>query len=74
MENLDKLRVLIQHWIEHNQGHAGEFEKWQSLMREENQAVAEKLTRTIAKTEEINELLEEALQLAGGKLEHHHHH
>lgn len=74
MENLDKLRILIQHWIEHNHGHAEEFAKWQKLMIEDNEPIAGKLAQTITMTEEINNLLKEALQLAGGTTEHHHHH
>ena len=26
--DIDKLRMLIPHWIEHNEGHAAEFRKW----------------------------------------------
>ena len=28
MENQEKLPVLIQHWIEHNDSHRAEFDKW----------------------------------------------
>ncbi len=28
MEDAQKLRVLIEHWIEHNASHREEFEKW----------------------------------------------
>ncbi len=28
MKDLDKLRVLLHHWIEHNEEHANEFRRW----------------------------------------------
>lgn len=28
MDELEKLRVLLPHWIEHNQEHAVEFREW----------------------------------------------
>ena len=31
MDNLEKLRILLQHWIEHNGGHVAEFAKWQTV-------------------------------------------
>ena len=37
MNELEKLGVLIPHWIEHTQNHAAEFEKWintDSILRE----------------------------------------
>ncbi len=79
MENVDKLRVLLQHWIEHNQGHAADFEKWQKIMANEDQpAIAEDIANAIKKTEEINTILAKALDSAGGKKDddhgHHHHH
>lgn len=78
MENLDKLRVLLQHWIEHNHGHATDFEKWQKIMADEDEpAIAKDIANAITKTEEINAILAKALESAGGKKDddgHHHHH
>ena len=31
MNETDKLRVLIPHWIEHNEEHAQEFQKWSAV-------------------------------------------
>ena len=28
MDDIEKLRILIPHWIEHNAEHAAEFERW----------------------------------------------
>ena len=30
MQNAEKFRVLLEHWIEHNAVHRAEFEKWAS--------------------------------------------
>ena len=48
MNSLEKLQVLLQHWIEHNHGHLHDFEKWKAAMNDEGQTVlAEKLQGVI---------------------------
>ena len=74
MENKDKLRHIIEHWITHNHGHTQEFKKWQNLMVEEDKPIADKLKQVIVKTEEINNLLQTTLEEAGGPTGHSHHH
>ncbi len=80
MENKEKLRILLQHWIDHNKGHANEFAKWQETMKEEgNQEIAHHISHAIGSMEKVNEYLTAALQEAGGEVEekgegHHHHH
>lgn len=81
MNNVEKLRVMLQHWIEHNQGHVEEFAKWKSVMEEEAQtSIAQKIGDAIAAMDDVNVRLESALKEAGGPPEHthddhgHHHH
>lgn len=77
MENKEKLRVLLQHWIEHNQGHAKEFEKWRQIADGDGEsAIATHIAEAISDMLKANEALEHALLKAGGpsKDEHHHHH
>ncbi len=78
MENLEKLRILIDHWIEHNEGHTVDFEKWQKIMAEDGQqTLSDKIGEAIQKVKEIDTILHDALKEAGGKPEghsHHHHH
>ena len=79
MENLDKLRILLQHWIDHNKGHAEEFEKWQYVAAHEGGAsIAEHIAGAIKGMEKVNTLLKKDLEEAGGPPEgepgHHHHH
>lgn len=71
MNELDKLRVLIPHWIEHNEEHAHEFRHWaeQAGMAEADILLAAE------RMHHVNEPLTEALEKLGGPLpvEHHHH-
>jgi hypothetical protein len=74
MDDRDKLRVLIPHWIEHNDEHAAEFERWATAVESvspEIRAAAEAITNA-------NEALTAALEKLGGPLEsegaHEHHH
>ena len=80
MEQKEKLRVLLAHWIEHNKGHGEECSKWAAISREEGMPeVASSIDRAVKAIEETNRLLAKALQEAGGPVdtgagEHHHHH
>ena len=78
MESIEKLRVLLKHWIDHNGGHVAEFEKWRTAMAEENRnSTAEALGRAIAQMDEVSATLQAALDEIGGAPEtagHHHHH
>jgi hypothetical protein len=64
----DKLRVLLPHWIEHNGDHAEEFRKWADRA---GQARGE-LLDAARFLEEATGKLEQALDLLGGPLEHGH--
>ena len=80
MDNVEKLRVLLQHWIDHNKGHVDEFENWRKLMKDENQeTVADYITEAIKLMATVNAELGKALHEVGGPKsaganEHHHHH
>jgi len=76
MDNVEKLRVMLQHWIEHNNGHVDEFEKWRQTMTEEGQAsLAAHIAEAIQTMTTVNKQLEKALEEVGGpgNGEHHHH-
>jgi hypothetical protein len=64
----DKLRLLLPHWIEHNEGHAKEFRRW----AENGGPAREDILRAAAHLEEANQILTRALKILGGPLEHHH--
>ncbi len=74
-----KLRVLLPHWIEHNNNHIAEFRKWESEARTESgQEVALLLVKAISDMEKTGKSLSEAFEKVGGPLEsgggHRHHH
>lgn len=79
MDNVEKLRVMLQHWIEHNKGHVEEFEKWRQTMTEEGKtSLAEDIAEAVKTMAIVNTQLAKALETAGGAKsddeEHHHHH
>lgn len=79
MDNVEKLRVILQHWIDHNKGHVEEFEKWRHTMEHDGQKeLADHITEAVKSMAEVNASLGKALHSAGGPKDdggdHHHHH
>lgn len=81
MDNVEKLRVLLQHWIDHNKGHVEEFETWKKKMAEDGQeSLAAHITEAIKTMASVNAELGKALHEVGGPKPasdgdgHHHHH
>ena len=76
MNDIEKLRALLPHWMEHNQEHAGEFEAWAGKASLVGQEVAAQQIRYAAEAmEQANDALQAALAELGGAihLEHHSH-
>lgn len=79
MNNLEKLRVLLPHWLEHNASHGLEFAHWADLMAEADQDLAALLRKAATSLQAADAALREALHRSGGELPgadpgHHHHH
>ena len=78
MENREKLRVLLQHWIEHNGGHVAEFNKWRATMADDHQdRLVAALDQATAQMKAVSNTLQDALDELGGPTaghDHHHHH
>jgi hypothetical protein len=77
MNQLEKLQVLLPHWIEHNEGHAEECRKWTDDV--ENTEVKTSLDAALEAMETVSNNLTKALEAAGGAKTgsshgHHHHH
>ncbi|MBC8253266.1 MAG: hypothetical protein H8E35_04470 [Ardenticatenia bacterium] len=70
MNEQEKLRVLIPHWIEHNEEHAKEFRRWAETA---GGAVLEILAAADSMAD-ANESLAAALEKLGGALDRSHHH
>ena len=74
---MEKVRVLLPHWIDHNSNHIVEFKKWESEARKESEhEVSQLLANAISDMEKAGKSLCEALEKVGGPLEgskgHHH--
>ncbi len=78
MTEVEKVRVLLPHLIEHNHGHGDEFAKWAQVLSECGQGEAAALMeKAIKDIEKANQALVQALEKIGGPLEGHthgHHH
>jgi hypothetical protein len=64
-DEMDKLRALIPHWIDHNEGHAEEFRNWSTKAGDAAQDIEDAATRM----EAANDALREALIQLGGPIE-----
>ncbi len=63
----EKLRVLLPHWIEHNDEHAGEFLLWADKVRSAGQEeVAEEIALAAQQLGWVNEALRAALRKLEG--------
>lgn len=78
---VEKMRVLLPLWIDHNNHHEADFRKWAGLARAEQSAkLAEILEQAATSMMATDELLRKALAEAGGAAtdphghSHHHHH
>ncbi|MFC1524156.1 hypothetical protein ACFL6N_05125 [Thermodesulfobacteriota bacterium] len=75
MESLEKLRILLPHWIEHNKSHEAEYSKWAAVIRNEgNSEVSEHIEKAIVSLRQADAALNEALGKVGGPLKDDHHH
>lgn len=75
LTELEKLRVLIPHWIEHSHSHQHEFGKWLEVVKKEGSAeAAEAIEKAIEKMAKADKYLRKALESLGGEVEGHHHH
>ena len=70
MNEIEKLRMLIPHWIEHNNEHAEEYQRWAETATE---ASADILVAVDA-LKKVNQTLGTALEKLGGKTFHLHSH
>jgi nickel/cobalt exporter len=61
--DMEKLRILIDHWIEHNEEHADEFRKWAERAKSAgNEDIYDDILKAIEKLHDANENLRAALE------------
>jgi hypothetical protein len=76
---LEKLRLLLPHWLEHNQSHRQEFVRWAAAARAEGEPeIARLIEEAAAALLATDAALEETMARIGGPpvhgTHHHHHH
>ena len=63
MNERERLRVLLEHWIEHNQEHGEEFSRWATRARDLGETtVAENISAAVRRLDEANEFLNKAIE------------
>lgn len=66
MNELEKLKMLLQHWMEHNNGHVQLYRDWaEKAPLLGNRELCEILRRLSNETEKLNRLFEEAIKIIG---------
>jgi hypothetical protein len=75
MDDQDKVRALLPHWIQHNAEHAAEFRRWAEKVRAAGQEeAADEIALAAKELGWANEALSSALETLGGPSEHVHLH
>ncbi|MCP4715303.1 MAG: hypothetical protein GY868_09315 [Deltaproteobacteria bacterium] len=68
MTHLEKLRVVLPHWIDHNRSHGEEFDRWAQLLAETGENEIASLIETAGRAlVSADEALALALEKAGGE-------
>ncbi len=66
MDELEKLKRLLQHWMEHNNEHAQTYRDWaEKVSLLDNPELIEVLRRLSNETEKLSRLFEEAIKKIG---------
>jgi len=63
MDEKNKLSILIHHWIEHNESHMAEYEKWAKIAGEQGlNTVREEIEKAVESLNQCNHSLQKALE------------
>ena len=63
MDQKKKLSVVIEHWVEHNESHMGEYKRWAQTAGELGlDSVKAEIEEAMKKISQSNEHLEKALK------------
>jgi nickel/cobalt exporter len=76
--DIEKLQMLITHWLQHNESHGKEYAKWATVAREAGHSTAaECIEEAVGLLAKADRAFEKALAAVGGPgkgHQHHHHH
>ena len=64
MNDSEKLRTILTHWMDHNEEHAGEYRRW----AEKNAEASPDLLAAVEGMKEVNRSLARAVERLGGPL------
>ena len=63
MDQKKKLSVVVEHWIEHNESHKGEYKRWAQTAGELGlDSVKAEIEEAVGKLSQSNQHLEKALK------------
>ena len=66
MDDMDKLRMLLPHWLAHNAEHAAEFRTWAARIEQAGQGhLADHIESAAQRLEAVSQELEEAIHHLG---------
>ncbi len=78
MDDLERLKIVLRHLIEHNSGHTEDYARWIELARNNKlEHIAGLITEASEQMNRAGEVLKKALEELGGsagaeRKEHHH--
>ncbi len=59
---IERLRHLLDHWIEHNDEHVKKYREWAEKIRSEREDIAELIEESISHFERGGEILKKAVE------------
>lgn len=63
MNERERLKVLLEHWIEHNQEHGEEFTRWAEKASDMGETqVGENIAEAVRRLGEVNGFLSQAIE------------
>ncbi|MCK4366600.1 MAG: hypothetical protein KAW84_01470 [Thermoplasmata archaeon] len=64
--DMRKLEILLEHWVEHNKSHSGDFKKWADRAKQMGREdISESILGAVEQMDRANESLLDALSKAG---------
>jgi hypothetical protein len=73
--DIEKLQVLLTHWLQHNESHGAEYLKWADVARQGGHTTtAACIEQAVNLLQKADESLGKALDSIGGPSQDHHHH
>jgi len=73
--DIEKLQMLLTHWLQHNASHGQEYGKWAAVARQAGHSyTAECIEEAVDLLAKADKAFERALQSVGGPSKGHHHH